>query len=296
MKINTRGATGALATLTTRLPGISAAELLKVKAKGPLSTEAYSRAVRAFLAWADKQTLTVELFASFIENSRRTGASSSKLNRDLYGGKAAILQAAQRQGMSTIGLAMLKGVLDSIPRAKTNAPEIRVVTPEERVRLISALPLRVRLIARFLYATAARVSEALEVRLSDTKQDGNRALLRFHGKGNKERWVRIPVSLLEEIESEYGKKGREYLFESLPGGPFSRQYVTREISKAARRVLNRRISAHNLRHSRATDLFEKTRRLKGVSEMLGHSSISITARFYVRDSLTDDELFEGEQL
>ena len=191
---------------------------------------------------------------------------------------------------------MLKGVLDSIPRAKMNPPEIRVVSPEERVRLISALPLRVRLIARFLYATAARVSEALEVRLSDTKQDGNRVLLRFHGKGNKERWVRIPVSLLEEIESEYGKKGREYLFESLPGGPFSRQYVTREISKAARRVLNRRISAHNLRHSRATDLFEKTRRLKGVSEMLGHSSISITARFYVRDSLTDDELFEGEQL
>ncbi len=296
MKRNPGSATGTLATLTTRLPGISAAELLKVEAKSPLSTEAYHRAVRAFLTWADKQTLTVELFASFIERSRRAGASASKLNRDLYGGKAAILQSAQRHGMSAIALAMLKGVLDSIPRAKTNAPEIRVVSPEERVRLISALPPRVRLVARFLYATAARVSEALELRLSDTKQDGNRVLLRFHGKGSKERWVRIPVSLLEEIEGEYGKTGREYLFESLLGAPFSRQYVTREIGKAARRVLNRRITAHNLRHSRATDLFEKTRRLRGVSEMLGHASISTTARFYVRDSLTDDDLFEGEQL
>ncbi len=296
MKTNPTGAIGILATLPRCLPGISAAELLKVRAKGPLSTEAYHRAVRAFLTWADKRTLTVELFASFIEQSRRAGASASKLNRDLYGGKAAILQAAQRHGMRAIELAMLKGVLDSIPRAKMSAPEIRVVSPEERVRLISALPLRVRLVARFLYATAARVSEALGVRLSDTKQDGNRVLLRFHGKGNKERWVRVPVSLLVEIEGEYGKKGREYLFESLLGAPFSRQYVSREIGKAARRVLNRRITAHNLRHSRATDLFEKTRRLKGVSEMLGHASTATTAQFYVRDSLTDDELFEGERL
>ncbi len=33
-----------------------------------------------------------------------------------------------------------------------------------------------------------------------------------------------------------------------------------------------------------------------MSEMLGHASTSTTARFYVRDSLTDDELFNGEGL
>ncbi len=54
--------------------------------------------------------------------------------------------------------------------------------------------------------------------------------------------------------------------------------------------------ARHSRHSRATDLFQKTRRLKGVSEMLGHASTSTTARFYVRDSLTDDELFNEERL
>ena len=134
------------------------------------------------------------------------------------------------------------------------------------------------------------------MRLTDLKEDADRVLLRFHGKGRKERWVRIPASLLQEIEGEYGAKGREYLFESHFKGPFSRQYVTREIARAARRVLKRRITAHDLRHSRATDLFQKTRRLKEVSEMLGHASTSTTARFYVRDSLTDDELFNGEGL
>ena len=296
MKTNPKGTAGSISDLIANLPGIPATELLKVQARGSLSTDAYRRAVRAFLAWAGLRSLTAELFAAYIESSRQAGASASKLNRDLYGGKAAILQAAQRQGMSSRELAVLRIALNSIPGAKVNAPEIRVISPEERARLIAALPLRVRLIARFLYATAARVTEALKVRLTDLKEDGQRVLLRFHGKGRKERWVRIPVSLLEEIEGEYGKKGRAYLFESHYGSPFSRQYVTREIARAARRVLNRRITAHNLRHSRATDLFQKTRRLKGVSEMLGHASTSTTARFYVRDSLTDDELFNGEGL
>ena len=248
MTTNHKGTTGTISDLIAGLPGIPASELLKVRARGSLSTDAYRRAVRAFLAWAGPRALTAELFAAYIESSRQAGASASKLNRDLYGGKAAILQAAQRQGMSSRELAMLKIALDSIPGAKTNAPEIRVVSPEERARLIAALPLRVRLIARFLYATAARVTEALKVRLTDLKEDGERVLLRFHGKGRKERWVRIPVSLLEEIEGEYGKKERAYLFESRYGSPFSRQYVTREIARAARRVLNRRITAHVLRH------------------------------------------------
>ena len=77
------------------------------------------------------------------------------------------------------------------------------------------------------------------------------------------------MSLLEETEREYGKMGRAYLFENRCGGSFTRQYVTREIARAGRRVLKRRITAHNLRHARAMDLFQKTRRLKGISEMLG---------------------------
>ena len=214
METNPKSTAGTTSALVARLSGIQAAELLKVRARGSLSTDAYRRAVRAFLAWADRRSPTAELFAAYIESSRRAGASASKLNRDLYGGKAAILQAAQRQDMSSSELAMLKIALDSIPGAKTNAPEIRVVSPEERARLIAALPLRVRLIARFIYAAAARVTEALQVRLTDLKYDGDCVLLRFHGKGRKERWVRIPASLLGEIEGEYGKKRRAYLFES----------------------------------------------------------------------------------
>jgi len=128
---------------------------------------------------AGDRAATAELFASYIEASRRLAAS--KPNRDLYGGR----------GMSTRDLAMLKSALDSIPGAKTNAPEIRVVSPRGASSAYNGLAPQVRLIARFLCATAARVTEALELRLTDLKHDGERVLLRFHGKGRKERWVRM---------------------------------------------------------------------------------------------------------
>jgi integrase len=53
------------------------------------------------------------------------------------------------------------------------------------------------------------------------------------------------------------------------------------------------VRAHQLRHSRATDLYQKTKRLKAVSEYLGHASTNVTAKYYVRDELTETELFEG---
>ena len=89
---------------------------------------------------------------------------------------------------------------------------------EGRARLLGPCTLWMRLVARFLYAIAARVTEALELRLFDLKQVGECVLLRFHGKGRKERWVKIPASLLEEIEAEYGGKAGNTCSRATSGG------------------------------------------------------------------------------
>jgi integrase len=135
----------------------------------------------------------------------------------------------------------------------------------------------------------------LAVRRDQVKSDGERARVHLvKTKGDKDRYVRIPRALLEDIEAEYAGPDRVYLFESRYGQPFRRQYVTREIARAGNRELGRRIKAHVLRHSRPTDLYERTRRIKAVSELLGRSSVSTTSTYYVRDSFSDDELFNGE--
>ena len=59
-------------------------------------------------------------------------------------------------------------------------------------------------------------------------------------------------------------------------------------------LLGRAVSAQVLTHSRATDLLAATHRIKAVSRLLGRSDEAITLRYYVRDSFSDEELFEGE--
>ena len=83
------------------------------------------------------------------------------------------------------------------------------------------------------------------------------------------------------------------LFTTDQGNPYRRTYITREIDQTARRTLGRSVTAHVLRHSRATDLIATTGKVKGVSRMLGHASEATTLRYYVKQSLTDDELFGG---
>ncbi len=279
--------------------GLSGRGLLAVKGGSATTTEAYRGTVRGWITWAKDhgRGLGAEALAEYVTILRKEGATASKYNMALYAGKAALLQAAQRAGMPARELALLKGILDSIKGAKQPAPDVQVITPEERKRLLEALPLRVRLVARFLYATGARVSEALAVRCDQVMIDGERAKVRLiKTKGDKDRYVRIPKALLKDIEAEYAGPDRVYLFESRYGQPFTRQYVTREIARAGKRELGRRVGAHVLRHSRATDLYERTRRIKAISELLGHSSVSTTSTYYVRDSFSDDELFNGEDI
>jgi integrase/recombinase XerD len=251
-----------------------------MRARSEATTASYHAALKAFIQWASARgdPLGAPSLARYVEALHADGAGASKINRAFCSGKAALLQAAFRFGMSAREFALLKSVIDGIKRAKASTPEIRVVSTEERRRLFEAMPLRVRLLSRFLYATGCRVSEAVAVRVEHCRRDGLRVLVRLCGKGRKERTVRIPVRLAGEIEAGFGASrggGKVYLFETQFG---------------------RAITAHDLRHSRATDLYARTQDLKGIAELLGHANIGTTARYYVRSVLSDEQLFEGEEL
>src|SRR5690606_16130924 len=109
---------------------------------------------------------------------------------------------------------------------------------------------RLRLFIRTLYATGCRVSELCGIRLSDCEERGEAVKIRVLGKGRKERFVRIPSDLFKEARAVFG--GQEWLFETSGGRPHRRCYVSDSIAALGRRVLDRKISAHVLRHSFAT--------------------------------------------
>lgn len=258
---------------------------LAVSGKGERTTEAYRAAVEGFLGSGHK--VTVEGVTAYIEALRRT-RSASTVNLTLAGLRKAFQQAGERLGLPARELAVMRGALAQIQRVKKAPPEVSVVTPEERVQLLEALPLRVRLVAETLYITGARMSEILGVRRDQVKTNGA-VELRLYGKGGKERAARIPEELYKRILEEFPTG--TFLFESYKKQHFTREYISREISRAAQRVLGRSVSAHVLRHSRATDLLASTHRIKAVSRFLGHSDEATTLKYYVRDSFNDEDLF-----
>ena len=235
-----------MASTPARRPSLASA-LLQVKGRGELTTQAYRSALGAFLA--SGQAVTVEGFAAYIHALRRTRAAST-VNQALAAGRKAFLQAAERLGMPAKEISLIRGALGDIPSVKKAPPEVTVISPDERARLLAALPLRVRLIAETLYVTGARVSEVLGVRREQIKTNGA-VELRLYGKGGKERVGRIPVELYRRILEVFPQG--TYLFESRAGQHYKREYISREIARAAKRVLGRAVSAHVLRHSRATD-------------------------------------------
>jgi integrase/recombinase XerD len=271
-------------TAVVKKPELRAA-LVSVTGRGARTTEAYRAAVNNFLA--SGFPASVEGVAAYIEGLRRTRAAST-VNQALAGLRKAFQQAGETLGLPARELAVIKGALAEIPAVKKAPPEVSVVTPEERVRLLEALPLRVRLVAETLYVTGARVSEILAVRRDQIRLNGA-VELRLYGKGGKERAARIPEELYKRILEEFPKG--TFLFESYKGQHFTREYISREIGRASKRVLGRAVSAHVLRHSRATDLLASTHRIKAVSRLLGHSDEATTLKYYVRDSFSDEELF-----
>ena len=270
-----------------RQPTDLASALLEVKGRGELTTTAYRTALQAFLA--SGAPVTVEGFAEYVHQLRRL-RSASTVNQTLAAGRKAFSQAGERLGLPARELAVIRNALARIPMVKKAPPEVTVVSPEERYRLFAAMPLRVRLVAETLYVTGARVSEVLGVRRDQVKTNGA-VELRLYGKGGKERSSRIPAELYRRILAEF--PAGTYLFESYKGQHFQREYISREIARAARRVLGRSVSAHVLRHSRATDLLASTKRIKAVSRLLGHSDEATTLRYYVHDAFSDEELFGG---
>ncbi|NPA81169.1 MAG: tyrosine-type recombinase/integrase [Epsilonproteobacteria bacterium] len=121
----------------------------------------------------------------------------------------------------------------------------------------------------FLYASGARVSEALSVKRGDI--EGNWLKIR-EAKGEKERMVPLPSFLIEVIEDYLNSLSiySDYFWINYKGKPLSRIYAF----KITKKYLG--VSPHVLRHSFATSLILGGADLRVVQELLGHASINTT--------------------
>ena len=145
-----------------------------------------------------------------------------------------------------------------------------------------ALRSRDRALVLFLYASGARISEALGLEVGDV--DLKREMARVHGKRGKIRMIPFTGAATESL-ALYLEGPRQKLAPSLMGplwvnergGPLTRQAAWQLLSRLARAAgIDTPVSPHRLRHSFATHLLESGMGLRSLQLLLGHSDLSTT--------------------
>ena len=187
-----------------------------------------------------------------------------------------------------------EGMSDADPATKLVPPKQpqklpQALTIEQVERLLEApntedpIGIRDRALLELLYATGARVSEAIDLDVDDLRHGD---ILRLRGKGNKERIVPLGSfaraaidAYLTRVRPALAAKGSATpkLFLGARGRPLSRQSAWLVIQAAAEKAqLTAHVSPHTLRHSFATHLLQGGADVRVVQELLGHASVATT--------------------
>ncbi|GFR84628.1 tyrosine recombinase XerC [Elysia marginata] len=143
---------------------------------------------------------------------------------------------------------------------------------------------RNRTIIELLYGCGLRVSELINLRLSDLFFEED--FIRVIGKGDKQRFVPIGsftqkyVSLyINEVRNHINvlPRDQDIVFLNRRGKKLTRAMIFTIVKRLAKDMgVDKSVSPHTFRHSFATHLLENGADLRFIQQMLGHESITTT--------------------
>lgn len=256
-------------------------------------------------------------FANFLSQVMPDDATWSDVNEDRLGAYVSGLVAQNYTNSTTARkVAALKSLMHWLvghgyaahdaslnlrsPKVEKHMP--RVLTEDEIRRLMEATAanpvvraLRDRALLEVIYSAGMRVSEAINLKVSDIEFE--KGEVRCAGRGNRTRHAPLHATAVAALHA-YLAQGRdtadavkptEYVFLNPAGGNLTRQAVwlmTRQYAHAA--GIQGDVTPHTLRHSRAAHMLQSGEDVKRVQEWLGHANIATTQLYQPRPARPTD--------
>lgn len=231
----------------------------------------YLGIVERFLDWVGQPLQEIDLldlqdYQAYLFHHRRLKAKTVNGNFDVI--------------RSLIAFALRRGYISTNPATDLQRPDSeqtvhkRILTRDQvRALLQAAGAGRDRALLTLMYGVGCRVAEACGLQWQDfsVKHDGS-VVVRILGKGNKERFVKVPESVWPVVRAIRGNSADTDLVFGI-GTDRARDIVKAAVSKAE---LPEAVSPHWLRHSLASHAIEAGAPLPVVRDTLGHSNISVT--------------------
>lgn len=248
------------------------------------SVESYERDLARLKNWSDKNNLDL---------SELTRQDLREWLIDLAGEN--LSENSKRRMISSLRgfykFLQIDGHIKKNPAENLAAPQKGVYLPKflnqtdvESLLAVSdvatEIGLRNRTILELMYACGLRVSEAVDLKISDVDTDAG--VLTCKGKGNKTRRIPVGKSAVEWLKKylivRREKENIELsnIFVSPLGKSINRQIVFNFIKEYAEKINLPDVSPHTLRHSFATHLIQNRADIRSVQQMLGHADISTT--------------------
>ena len=233
---------------------------------------------------------TPDTVNSFIYNSSKKNSPRS--------------QARKISGLkSFFKFLVFEGYSKSSPMSNIESPKLGrklpdILNVEEISQMISSINIkekfgqRNKTIIEILYGTGIRVSELIELKISNIFFKEN--LIRVLGKGDKERFVPIGLKAKKSI-IDYINNNRKYqkieessndiLVLSKYGKKITRHMIFTLIKNISKKSgITKKISPHTFRHSFASHLLKNGADLRTIQLILGHENITTTEIYTHLDS------------
>jgi integrase/recombinase XerD len=270
--------------------------LLTEKRVSVHTLEAYGTDLRQFLDFIENKALRPENvktsdLKAFLASLKKEEIASRSMSRKVSSLKAFYGYVHRYHGLTNCAESLI------FPKLEQRLP--KCLSECEIESLLQAascdttiIGLRNKVMVSLLYVSGMRISELINVRVTDIRQESN--LIAVQGKGGKGRLIPIPHEIIvlineyaekvvSKVQAKHGLSNDIYLFPVYYAKtikPMTRQACWGIIKKVwAKTGSAKTISPHMLRHSLATHMLQHGADLRSLQMLLGHENLS-TVQIY----------------